>query len=117
MNGAGKTTTFKMMTRDLTITKGNIFFNGICSTANPCQYKFMFGYCPQVDALNTFMTPYETVKFMAMVRGTAFKDIDNDVRMLLKNTDLQSYTNVQVKNLSGGTKRKLNTAMAMVSSY
>lgn len=79
------------------------------------QYKFMFGYCPQVDALNTFMTPFETIKFMAMVRGTALSEIDADVRQLLKNTDLDSYTNVKVKNLSGGTKRKLNTAMAMVS--
>lgn len=77
----------------------------------------MFGYCPQVDALNTFMTPYETIKFMAMVRGTPFSEIDADVRQLLKNTDLESYTNVKVKSLSGGTKRKLNTAMAMVKLY
>lgn len=76
----------------------------------------MFGYCPQIDALNTFMTPYETIKFMAMMRGTALSEIDADVRLLLKNTDLESYTNVKVQNLSGGTKRKLNTAMAMVSS-
>lgn len=115
MNGAGKTTTFKMMTRDLTITKGDIFFNGVNSNKNPSQYKFMFGYCPQNDALNGFMTAYETIKYMAMIRGTPQRKIHNEVQKLLQNTDLMKYANIPVKLYSGGTKRKLNTAIAMVT--
>lgn len=117
MNGAGKTTTFKMMTRDQTITKGDIYFNGINSVKNPSQYKFMFGYCPQTDALNEFMTAYETIKYMALMRGTPFADIHSETEKLLKKTDLDKYTNVPVKFFSGGTKRKLNTALAMVTPF
>lgn len=42
MNGAGKTTTFKMMTRDVTITEGEIFFNGVNSTKNSSQVRLTF---------------------------------------------------------------------------
>lgn len=115
MNGAGKTTTFKMMTRDLTITQGDIFFNGINSLKNPSKYRFMFGYCPQNDALNPFMTAYETIKYMAMMRGTSAATIDADVKKLMRSTDLSAYADVPVKYYSGGTKRKLNTAIAMQS--
>lgn len=42
MNGAGKTTTFKMLTRDVTITQGDIFCNGVNSTKNSSQVRFPF---------------------------------------------------------------------------
>lgn len=115
MNGAGKTTTFQMMTRQLTITRGEIFFNGINSLQNPSKYRFMFGYCPQNDALNTFMTAYETIKYMAMLRGMAGDQIDGEVKKLIRATDLTEYADVPVKYYSGGTKRKLNTAIAIQS--
>lgn len=117
MNGAGKTTTFKMMTCDSTITNGQIYFNGVNSIKNPTKFKFMFGYCPQVDALNGFMTGYETIKYISMMRGLPRNRLHADVMKLLENTDLLKYANIPVKLYSGGTKRKLNTAIAIVSEF
>lgn len=115
MNGAGKTTTFNMMTSHSTITHGEIYFNGTNSITNPTKYKFMFGYCPQIDALNPFMTAYQIIKYISMLRGMPRCGLHNYVNKLLENTDLQKYANVPVKLYSGGTKRKLNTAIAIVS--
>lgn len=115
MNGAGKTTIFKMMTCDLTITNGEIYFNGVSSIKHPNKSKFMSGYCPQIEALNTFMTGYETIKYISMIRGIPFNRLHTDVMKLLEKTDLLAYAHVPIKLYSGGTKRKLNTAIAIVS--
>lgn len=116
MNGAGKTTTFKMMTRDITMSNGEIYFNGIGCNKNRSQMKNLFGYCPQVDALNNFMTAYESLKFMALLRGLRRDQIDKEVKRIIEKTDLSKYANIRVSEYSGGTKRKLNTAIAMVCS-
>lgn len=76
----------------------------------------MLGYCPQNDALNGYMTAYETIKYMALIRGTGDESIHESVMKLLRDTDLLKYADVPVKFYSGGTKRKLNTALAIVSS-
>lgn len=74
----------------------------------------MLGYCPQVDALNLFMTAYESLKYMALLRGSLSSGLDKRVMQMLRKTDLEQYKNVMCGKFSGGTKRKLNTAMAMV---
>lgn len=74
----------------------------------------MFGYCPQVDALNSYMTAYEILKYMAWIRGTPRQRIHREVETWLKRMDLVRYKNTKIKYYSGGTKRKLNTAIAMV---
>lgn len=78
--------------------------------------KSAFGYCPQVDALNEFMTAYESLKFMALLRGLQHHQIDKEVKHIMEKTDLSKYADVRVSEYSGGTKRKLNTALAMVGS-
>lgn len=78
------------------------------------QEKSMIGYCPQVDALCDFMTAYETLKYMAMIRGIPWSKIHTETDRWLKSTDLNEYRNRLVSTYSGGTKRKLNTALAMV---
>lgn len=81
------------------------------------QYKTLFGYCPQVDALNSYMTAYEILKYMAWIRGTQRHRIHREVEKWLKRTDLVRYKNTKIKYYSGGTKRKLNTAIAMVGIF
>lgn len=115
MNGAGKTSTFKMMTLNETLTSGKICIKGYDSKLNDLQYKTQFGYCPEMHALNNFMTGYEMLKYFAWVKGTSTKMLDTTVKSWLKKMDLEKYGNVQIENYSGGTKRKLSTAIAMIS--
>lgn len=76
------------------------------------QYKYLFGYCPQNDALLGYMTAYEMLKYISMIRG---KDSSMLYR-IMADTDLLQYKDVSCGRYSGGTKRKLNTAMAIVSA-
>lgn len=114
-NGAGKTTTFEMMTANLPKSGGKCFLNGCDIEKNKFAYKQQYGYCPQQDALNDYMTSYEMLKYMLTIRGVHEKDIDEKVRHWLKKMDIEKYQDIPIVNYSGGTKRKLNTAMAMVS--
>lgn len=67
-----------------------------------------------MDALNGYMTAYEILKYMAWIRGTPYAKLDGEVEKWLKQVDLLKYKNTKIKFYSGGTKRKLNTAIAMV---
>lgn len=63
------------------------------------------------------MTAYEILKYMAWIRGTPRHRIHREVEKWLKRMDLVRYKNVKIKYYSGGTKRKLNTAIAMVRKW
>lgn len=60
------------------------------------------------------MTAFELVKYMAMLRGSTLHELNDRVSHMLAITDLTKYSNVIVRKYSGGTKRKLSTALAMV---
>lgn len=60
------------------------------------------------------MTAYEILKYMAWIRGTPRHRTHREVEKWLKRMDLTRYKHVKIKFYSGGTKRKLNTAIAMV---
>lgn len=118
MNGAGKTTVFKMMTLNASITDGQIFLHGLNSKSDDAKYKKVFGYCPEMSALLDFMTSYEMLKYMAWIKGTSTTVFGEgaEANLWLRRMDLLKYRNVLIRNYSGGTKRKLNTALAMISN-
>jgi ABC-type glutathione transport system ATPase component len=115
MNGAGKTTTFNMMTLNETITNGSIEINNTSCRKNKFLYKSQFGYCPQADALNPQLSAYEILKYVAWVRGVPRQNLPEEVEYWLRRVDIEQYRDRPVELCSGGTKRKLNTAVAMVS--
>ncbi|XP_054742275.1 ATP-binding cassette sub-family A member 2 [Anastrepha obliqua] len=117
VNGAGKTSTFQMIAANRTITGGTIKINGIDIIESESKYRYCFGYCPQTDCLNEFMTAYQTLFYMAKLRGISDSSKANDeVLYWLQQLDLRKYKNVEVRQYSGGTKRKLNAALAMIGS-
>ncbi|XP_037957966.1 retinal-specific phospholipid-transporting ATPase ABCA4 [Teleopsis dalmanni] len=117
VNGAGKTTTFQMISANTTITHGTIKIDGVDILDNEIQYKYRFGYCPQNDCLNNFMTAYQLLKYMAQLRNISGEEnLHNEVMFWIEQLDLDKYTNVKVRHYSGGTKRKLNAALAMIGS-
>ncbi|XP_075151288.1 engulfment ABC Transporter in the ovary isoform X2 [Haematobia irritans] len=116
VNGAGKTTTFEMIAANLIITSGTIKIDGVDIVQNEPEYRYRFGYCPQNDCLNDFMTAYQTLKYIALLRGIQQQHVHEEVLYWLEKLDLNNFHDVQVKHYSGGTKRKLQTASAMIGS-
>ncbi|XP_017047859.1 ATP-binding cassette sub-family A member 17 [Drosophila ficusphila] len=121
VNGAGKTSTFQMIAANLPLDGGNIRIDGIEIRKDEVAYRHCFGYCPQYDALNKFMTAEQCLHYMAMLRGLSTStegsgSVKENVKYWLEKMHLTKYQQVQVRHYSGGTKRKLLAAMAMIGA-
>lgn len=114
VNGAGKTTTFKMMTGDEDITYGDAWVNGYSLRSNLKQVQRYIGYCPQFDALLDDLTARESLIMFSLLRGVHSQDIPHLVNKLSSDFDFKRHLDKQVKELSGGNKRKLSTAIALI---
>ncbi|KAF1768985.1 hypothetical protein GCK72_000798 [Caenorhabditis remanei] len=118
LNGAGKTTTFSMLTAKIRPGHGSIEMQdtrintGSFSDVRNFQ---QLGYCPQFDALNMKLSTRENLKFYARIRGIVPTQIDSIVDRLLIALHLRPYANTQTSSLSGGNRRKLSVAVALVS--
>ncbi|KAL6272895.1 hypothetical protein ACE6H2_023587 [Prunus campanulata] len=113
-NGAGKTTTLSMLTGEESPTDGTacIFGKDICS--NPKAARRHIGFCPQFDALLEFLTVQEHLELYATIKGVPDYQIDDVVMEKLVEFDLLKHANKPSFSLSGGNKRKLSVAIAMI---
>ena len=116
MNGAGKTTTFKMLTTKTDITSGEAYIDGRSVRHDPRHIYKVVGYCPQFDALNAYLTGREQLSFYARVRGIREKDIEPVVDWAIAHMHLRPYANQMTRSYSGGNKRKLSAAIAMLGN-
>nr|XP_015838950.1 PREDICTED: ATP-binding cassette sub-family A member 3 [Tribolium castaneum] len=114
VNGAGKTTTFKMMTGDESITFGDAWIHGMSVTTQQKQVQTFIGYCPQFDALLEDLTVKETLLIFALIRGVSFDKCIALVESLAQTFDFFEHINKKIKHLSGGNKRKVSTALAII---
>ncbi|GFU77396.1 phospholipid-transporting ATPase ABCA1 [Trichonephila clavipes] len=109
-NGAGKTTLFRLLIGEIRPTNGKIIFSGLRSKVNK-KHQFV-GYCPQKDALDGLLTPRQHLEIYAGLRGIQSTEVTQVVERSLKNLELEMHADRPVQKLSGGTKRKLCTAIA-----
>ncbi|XP_017037324.1 phospholipid-transporting ATPase ABCA3 [Drosophila kikkawai] len=121
VNGAGKTSTFQMIAANLALDGGSICIDGIEIRQNEVAYRHRFGYCPQYDALNKFMTAEQCLHYMGLLRGLSNSaegpaSVKENVKYWLEKMHLTKYQQVEVRHYSGGTKRKLLAAMAMIGA-
>ncbi|CAI9172899.1 unnamed protein product [Rangifer tarandus platyrhynchus] len=114
LNGAGKTTTFKMLTGEEIITSGVVLIDGINITENIRKIRSRIGYCPQSDPMLSHMTGREVLIMYARLRGVPEPDIGMYVETFLHSMHMETYADKLVCTYSGGNKRKLNTAIALM---
>lgn len=115
-NGAGKTTTLSMLTGLLQPTEGRAEVFGIDIFNNMSEVRKMLGVCPQHDVLFDYLTPQDHLRLFAAFKGTDSAVIEGQVQQMLIDIDLQSVKDQICKTLSGGQKRKLSVAIAMIGS-
>ncbi|KAH8326811.1 hypothetical protein KR059_012458 [Drosophila kikkawai] len=116
VNGAGKTTTFKMMTGDERITSGAAYVQGLSLESNMNSIYKMIGYCPQFDALLDDLTGREVLRIFCMLRGVQESRIKQLSEDLAKSFGFFKHIDKQTHAYSGGNKRKLSTAIAVIGS-
>ncbi|XP_014062403.2 phospholipid-transporting ATPase ABCA1 [Salmo salar] len=114
INGAGKTTTFKMLTGDIAVSGGEAFLNGYSIRTEMRDVHQNMGYCPQFDALNDLLTGREHLEFYARLRGVPEKDVTMVAEWGIQKLGLVKYSNKSAGTYSGGNKRKLSTAIALI---
>ncbi|XP_023543867.1 ABC transporter A family member 1 [Cucurbita pepo subsp. pepo] len=113
-NGAGKTTTLSMLTGEESPSEGSAFIFGKDIRTDPKAARCHIGYCPQFDALLEFLTAKEHLELYARIKGVPELKIDDVVMEKLVDFDLMKHANKPSYSLSGGNKRKLSVAIAMI---
>ncbi|XP_078106456.1 ATP-binding cassette sub-family A member 2 [Sander vitreus] len=114
VNGAGKTTTFKMLTGDECTTGGEAFIDGNSILKDLLRVQQSIGYCPQFDALFDDLTAREHLELYTRLRGIPWKDQERVVQWALEKLELSKYADKPAGTYSGGNKRKLSTAIALI---
>ncbi|KAG1683907.1 ATP-binding cassette sub-family A member 3 [Nymphon striatum] len=114
MNGAGKTSTFKMITGGESVSEGDAYLNGFSIKKDISEVQQRLGYCPQFDALIDEFTGSETLTLFARLRGLPERSIGRVIQKLSEDLIFEKHLHKLTKNYSGGNKRKLSTAIALI---
>ena len=110
LNGSGKTTAFKAITNEILYDCGKITLFGFDSRKEFKFFRTKIGYCPQENPLFDFMKVREILQFYSKLK-TCFFEIEE----ICKNLGLTKYLDTYCINLSGGNKRKLTFALAIMN--
>lgn len=113
-NGAGKTTTLSMLSGEEHPSDGTAFIFGKDIRLNPKAARQHIGYCPQFDALLEVLTVREHLDLYARIKGVPEYELEYVVTEKLVEFDLLKHANKPSYALSGGNKRKLSVAIAMI---
>ncbi|XP_066453464.1 retinal-specific phospholipid-transporting ATPase ABCA4 [Eleutherodactylus coqui] len=114
VNGAGKTTTFKMLTGDIEVTSGDAAVAGYSILTDLLDVHQNMGYCPQFDALDELLTGREHLQLYARLRGVPEEEVDMVAEWGIEKLGLRKYADQSAGTYSGGNKRKLSTAIALI---
>uniref|UniRef100_A0A674BXB8 P-type phospholipid transporter n=1 Tax=Salmo trutta TaxID=8032 RepID=A0A674BXB8_SALTR len=114
VNGAGKTTTFKMLTGDTDVSSGEATVAGYSILSDMLDVHQNMGYCPQFDAIDDLLTGREHLYLYARLRGVPESDISRVADWGIQKLGLSEYAGRCAGTYSGGNKRKLSTAIAMI---
>ena len=111
-NGAGKTTFLNILGGTVSKSSGLVNVWGFDLDKNPRQVKASIGIVPQEVNLDAFFSPRKLLELQAGLYGIAEKDRITD--LILKMVALEDKANAYSRSLSGGMKRRLLIAKAMV---
>ena len=93
---------------------GTAFVNGYNIKTNLDQARRSIGYCPQFDALDPLLTGREHLILYARLRGLSESSVHKYTEWCLKRLGLIPYADRAAGTYSGGNKRKLSTAIALI---
>ena len=111
-NGAGKTTFLSILGGTVIKSSGNVNVWGFDLNKNPRQVRASLGIVPQEVNLDAFFSPKKLLELQAGLYGIKKEDRITD--LILKMVALEDKANAYSRSLSGGMKRRLLIAKAMV---
>lgn len=114
VNGAGKTTTIKMLSCLTTPTCGDAFLNGKSVVKDSVAVKSIIAVSPQETAVANGLTVKENLELMCGVYGFSKEKQNQKIAELVELLSLETVANKKTSKLSGGFKRRLSIAMALI---
>ncbi len=113
-NGAGKSTTINMMSTILQSDQGSILIDGINLKENPNKCKQLIGVVPQEISLYDEFSAYDNLLFWGNLYTIPKKELQQRIDEILELIGLSDRKNDLIKNYSGGMKRRINIAAALL---
>lgn len=115
-NGAGKTTLMRMLCTLLKPTSGNILYNGTDIWKLNGEYRKILGYLPQDFGFYPQFSAKDYLMYIASIKGLKPYAAKKRVKELLEQVSLSKAANKKMKTLSGGMKRRVGIAQAMLNN-
>jgi ABC-2 type transport system ATP-binding protein len=113
-NGAGKSTTINCISGLVNATSGSLSINNFNITSQAVKAKKSLGIVPQELALYDDLSAHENLVFWGSAYGLSGKALENRIQEVLVDVGLESRQKEPVKQFSGGMKRRLNFACAIL---
>ena len=113
-NGAGKTTTIKVFATLLSPTSGEVRVNGFDVRSDARTVRESIGYMAQETSIDPELTAEENIRFACEAYGVPRETRSERVTELLDLVDLADVANKRAEEFSGGMKKRLDAATALV---
>lgn len=113
-NGAGKSTTISMISTLIKPTSGDVKFGGRSVVADPSPLRKVLGVVPQEIALYQELSAYENLKFFGRLYKVEKRVLERRIQDVLEMVGLRDRQKELVKTFSGGMKRRVNIACALL---
>ena len=118
-NGVGKSTIFNIITGLLKPNHGSIMISGEDVVNYPIasrSKKFKIGYVPQYGGYFHDLTLIDNLKAIGEIQISNIKERNSKIESIISQFELDSVTNIQAKFLSGGQRKKLVIALALLGN-
>lgn len=113
-NGAGKTTCINIISNIMPASSGNVEIAGFNSKTDKAEIKKRIGVVPQEIALYEDLSAVENLMFWGKINQVETKQLISKIDEILKFMDLYDQRNQKISTYSGGMKRRINIAAALL---
>lgn len=114
-NGAGKTTLMRMIADIMKPTHGTILYNGKNIRIMGSEYRNVFGFLPQDFGFFRDFTVKDYLEYIAALKDVPIRITNKKIENLLEILTLTDVKNKKIIKLSGGMKRRVGIAQAMIN--
>ncbi|MBT3363966.1 MAG: ABC transporter ATP-binding protein [Chloroflexi bacterium] len=115
-NGAGKTTTIRMLATVLQPDSGEVTIGGYSTHQNAPKARSLIGVCPQDLALYEELSAIDNLVFFGRMSGLDGKEAKEQADINLRLMGLEDRAKGKIAKFSGGMKRRINLAVALMGT-
>lgn len=114
VNGAGKTTLSSIIATLHPPTEGDVLYKGVSIYKDLIRYRMHLGFCPQKPNLNDNLTLRQNLEFAGRYYGMPEQAIQERLKQLSHQLELESYLDMYAAALSGGYKQRFMIARSIM---